>query len=77
MRKAPVRTDQDGRFEMASEQILALFSWGGWSSVRLTFEHAGYQRWQTNYVGTAPSFTPTGEPLLEIGDVLLPKFIGK
>ena len=71
MRKAPTRTDRDGRFELASEQILALISWGGWSTVRLTFQCAGYERFRTNYSARAPSFSQAGEPLVNVGDVVI------
>ena len=42
-------TDHDGRFVLETERVLAPFSGAGWFSVRLSFEHAGYERYLTNY----------------------------
>jgi 5-hydroxyisourate hydrolase-like protein (transthyretin family) len=47
--KEAVWTDQDGRFTMDTERVLAPFRSAGWFSVRLLFERAGYERFLTNY----------------------------
>jgi hypothetical protein len=72
MQKEPVRTDHAGQFELGSERILALLPWGGWSTVWLTFDCRGYQRLQTNFSATAlATNSPSGEPMVQTGDVLL------
>jgi hypothetical protein len=47
--EAAIRTDHDGRFVLETQRVLAPFRGGGWFSVRLSFEHAGYERFLTNY----------------------------
>jgi hypothetical protein len=47
--KPIVYTDRDGRFVLETERVLEPFSGAGWFSVRLSFEHAGYERFLTNY----------------------------
>jgi hypothetical protein len=67
-----VRTDADGRFVLESERVVAMFRRGGWHSVSVSFTHAGYRSFQTNY--TAARFkerSPEGVPLVNTGDVLL------
>ena len=71
MRKIPVRTDQDGRFTLASERVLSVFRGSGWSQVRLTFEHAGYERLRTNYSTLPVTNSPGGELTLDVGTVPL------
>jgi hypothetical protein len=67
-----VRTDRDGWFVLDSERVLAPFWKGGWFSVDLRFEHAGYERFQTNYsylnLGTNSWH---GQWALTAGDILL------
>jgi hypothetical protein len=72
MRKEPALTDRDGRFELDSERILALISWGGWSTVRLTFDKPGFERLQTNFtIVNLVTNAPGDEPLINTGDVPL------
>jgi hypothetical protein len=47
--KPPVYTDHDGKFVLETERVLAPFGGAGWFAVRLAFEHAGYERFLTNY----------------------------
>ncbi len=47
--KPAVYTDHDGRFVLETERVLAPFGGAGWLAVRLSFEHAGYERFLTNY----------------------------
>jgi hypothetical protein len=65
-------TDQDGRFVMETERVLAPFRSAGWFSVRLSFERAGYERFLTNYsylnLGTN---TLNGKDGLDAGIILL------
>jgi hypothetical protein len=72
MAKAPMRTDRGGRFTLVTERVLTPFRGAGWFSVRLSFQHAGYERFQTNYSRLNLSTNaPDGEPLLDAGDILL------
>jgi hypothetical protein len=72
MAKAPVRTDRDGRFTLDTERVLTPFRGTGWFSVQVSFQHAGYERFQTNYSRLNLSTNaPDGEPLLNAGDILL------
>jgi hypothetical protein len=73
LRKSDILTDHEGRFVLPSERVLTLFRWGGWSMVRLSVEHGGYQRFQTNYAATNLVVTNLsgGEPVLDAGEILL------
>jgi hypothetical protein len=70
--KTTVRTDRDGQFALEAERVLAPFGGTGWFSVRLAFEHAGYERFLTNYsylnLGTNSA---NGQPGLNAGNILL------
>lgn len=72
MIKPPVETDQDGRFLLETERVLAPFRGSGWFSVLLTFERPGYERYQTNYsymnLGTN---SWDGKSVLDAGKILL------
>jgi hypothetical protein len=65
------RSRQDGTFVLASERDLELFRRSGWVSVTLSFEHAGYETFTTNYTLVNATQTPRGEPLVKAGDILL------
>jgi len=73
MRKPDIQTDANGCFSLGSERVLTFYRFGGWNSVRLFVERAGYVRMQTNYSGASLQVTntPSGEPLVEAGDILL------
>ncbi len=72
IRKAPERTDRNGEFWFSSERALTPLPWAGWHSVQLSFECAGYERFRTNYAITvAATNSPTGEPLVNAGDIAL------
>ena len=72
MAKAPVRTDGDGRFTLATERVLTPFRRMDWFSVQLLFERGGYERFRTNYSRLSlTTNTPGSEPLLNAGDILL------
>ncbi len=79
VRKPPTLTGPRGEFVLESERVLTPVRWGGWSSVHLTFERAGYLRFQTNYPLSSLAATNTSEgvPLLEAGQVLLQKAPGR
>jgi hypothetical protein len=70
--KPIVYTDQDGRFVMETERVLAPFGGTAWFSMRISFEHAGYERYLTNYsylnLGTNSS---NGQEGLNAGNIRL------
>jgi hypothetical protein len=72
MEPGGVRTDTDGRFVLESERVITVFHRGGWQSVTVSFAHAGYQSFQTNYTaGRFKERSPEGVPLVNAGDILL------
>jgi len=66
-----VRTGNDGAFALASQRNLQLFRRSGWYSVAISFKHAGYGPFMTNYTPAHAIKTPGGEPLVKAGDILL------
>jgi hypothetical protein len=68
---AIVRTDADGKFALQCERDLTIFRGATWLSVRLSFEHARYERFVVTYTSERATNNPNGEPLLETGDVPL------
>ena len=72
LQQQAVETDGGGQFAFPSERALTVFRPAGWDSVLLAFQRTGYERFRTNYsIVTAGTNSPTGEPLLEAGDILL------
>lgn len=73
MRRPPPETDPSGHFLLESERVLTPVRWGGWTSVRLTFEQAGYRTLQTNYSFASLQATNAldGTPLLDAGQIFL------
>ncbi len=71
-RAGGVRTDADGRFALEAERVLTLFGRGGWHSVTVSFAHAGYADFQTNFsTANFKERSSEGEPLVEAGAILL------
>jgi hypothetical protein len=72
-RKPDILTDADGTFTLASEHVLSLLPWGGWSYLHLTFERAGYERFVTNISITQLSTNapPDADHVVHTGDILL------
>jgi len=66
-----VMSGKDGLFDLASVRSLSPFRKTRWYSVSVCFEHAGYQRFSTSYVLAEATNTPSGEPLVQAGDVPL------
>ena len=67
-----VRTDRDGKFVLETQRVLAPFGGAGWFSVRLAFEHAGYERFLTNFSYLNLSTNASnGQPGLNAGNILL------
>ncbi len=73
IRKPAILTGADGRFVLESESVLSLLPWGGWSSLRLSFERAGYERFVTNISLIQPTTNnlPGADKLVDTGDILL------
>lgn len=71
MRKAPARTDENGRFELAGERVLSIVRGADWDVVSLTFNRAGYRDFQTNCPTTTLTNSPGAEPVLDLGRIYL------
>jgi hypothetical protein len=67
-----VRTGADGRFEMASSRTLSVLG-SGWYSVTLSFQRTGFQSVIRTYTLANSTNSPSGEPVVQTGDVLLPR----
>ncbi|HOX55599.1 MAG TPA: hypothetical protein P5205_05640 [Candidatus Paceibacterota bacterium] len=68
-----VRTDRDGLFVLEAERVLSPLGGGGWFSVDLLFERAGYERFKTNYsILNLSTNSWKDESALSAGDILLP-----
>ena len=66
-----VRTGRDGAFDLPPRQVALLFAWGETPlNTRLTIQHGGFIRWQTNYPLSALS-TNTDRLELPAGDVAI------
>ncbi|MEI7533221.1 MAG: hypothetical protein WCK57_02550 [Verrucomicrobiae bacterium] len=68
----PENTDAAGRFSVAGSDYFTFFHRTSWGAVRLSFQASGYYPLTTNF--TALSFTnqtATGEPVVDVGEVLL------
>jgi hypothetical protein len=72
MQPVGARTDADGRFRLNSKSVFAMFMKPGWSVVSVSYSHAGYESFETNYTGTnVTSHTAAGAPVVDVGDILL------
>jgi hypothetical protein len=68
----PVMTDADGRFLLESKSVFALFRNAGWWTAPVTYQHAGYETFSTNYTASnVVTNTPAGAPVVDAGDILL------
>jgi hypothetical protein len=66
-----VRSDKYGNFVLDSERDLELFRRAGWYSVSLTFQHPGCTSLTISYTLANATNSPSGEPLVKAGDILL------
>ena len=66
-----IRSGNDGAFALASDRSLQLFRRSGWYSVAISFKHAGYASFMTNYTRANATNTSGREPLVRTGDILL------
>jgi hypothetical protein len=71
--RPPVQTAGDGRFTLASERVLTVVRPAGWSEVSLCFTRTGFQTVQTNCSAHLATNALPGEPVLDVGQILLTK----
>jgi hypothetical protein len=72
MQPGGIRTDADGRFVLECERVAALFPRGGWYSVPVSFNQAGYAGLETNFTTTEPRERwPDDVPWINAGDIVL------
>jgi len=71
MRPGPIYTRKDGRFVIVSERDLAPFAKMNWYSIDVSFERRGYEGLLTNYTLLNATNLPSGEPVVDTGDILL------
>ena len=72
-RPSGVHTGADGRFVVNSLRIFSPIGVTGWYSVTLAFTRGGYQSVLQTYTLTDSTNTPSGEPSIDAGEVLLSK----
>ena len=70
-RTRAVRTGPDGAFSLDSERDLTILRRDGWYSVSLAFTRQGYERLVTNYSLVNAVIAPSGEPVVNAGNILL------
>jgi hypothetical protein len=71
LRPATAYTDKQGRFALASERALLLFRKGDWYQAQITVEHGKYLSLKTNYTVADATDSPSGEPVVDTGVLLL------
>jgi len=70
-----VRSGADGTFALASRRELDFLPNARWYSITLSFEHPRYLRRAETYTLAQSTNTPSGEPLVETGDVLMERIL--
>lgn len=68
-RNPGIRTDANGAFDLDSERDLTIIRQAGWYSVTVAFARKGYDRLVTTHTLTNAVLTPSGEPLVNAGDL--------
>jgi hypothetical protein len=72
MESRGVQTDAEGRFLLDGERVISFIRRGGWHSVSLSFNHAGYYEYRTNYTAASSAEPPPdGAPQVNAGEILL------
>lgn len=66
-----VFTSADGGFVLKSVRDLAFIQRLQWYSVSVSFAHRGYEQLMVTYPLSSATNTPSGEPVVPTGDVLL------
>lgn len=61
----------DGTFSLHSQRDLSLFRHNGWLSVTVSFKHVAYTPAVETYTQINATNTPSGEPVVKTGDILL------
>ncbi|HEX5219023.1 MAG TPA: hypothetical protein VFZ59_05600 [Verrucomicrobiae bacterium] len=70
-RTMPARSKADGTFNLDSQKSVALFRDIAWFTVEISFDHRDYERFVTNYTPKMSTNSPTGEPVIYTGDILM------
>jgi hypothetical protein len=72
LKQAPsIFTGPDGGFELKSVRDLAFIQRLQWYNVSVSFAHRGYEQLMMTYPLSSATNTPSGEPVVPAGDVLL------
>jgi hypothetical protein len=66
-----VRSQGDGSFVLSSVRSLDVFQSFGWYSVTVAFERGGYQSCRRSYTLVNATNSPSGEPRIDTGDILM------
>ena len=70
-RTQPARSKVDGTFDLESQKSVALFRDIAWFTVEISFDHRHYEGFVTNYTPKLATNSPTGEPVIYAGEILL------
>jgi hypothetical protein len=71
IQKPPVRTDENGRFELPRERVLSIVRGADWNIVSIAFESPGYQAFETNCLTSTLTNSTAGETVLDMGNIYL------
>ena len=71
-RTQPARSKTDGTFNLDSQKSVALFRDIAWFTVEISFTHRNYEGFVTNYTPRMATNSPSGEPVIYAGEILLP-----
>jgi len=67
----PAITDEHGNFVVTSRTALAFLRTLHWYTITLSFAHPGYERVKRTYMHSDATNSPSDEPLIRTGDILL------
>ena len=70
-RMHPVVSSADGSFNLDSQKSVALFRDLAWFTVEISFDHRYHERFVTNYTPRMATNSPSGEPVIYAGDILM------
>lgn len=66
-----LRTGPNGAFDLDSERALTIIRRDSWYSVTVAFTRTGYEQLVTNYTLANAVVAPSGEPVVNAGNILL------
>jgi len=69
--RPPAETGADGTFTLASERVLSVVRGADWNVVSLALSRSGYRSFQTNCSARFATNSARGEPVLDVGQILL------